>query len=87
MPSAPTSAHWYDPERFARLIAAYAAHDHDNGRSRTVREVVSEFRGLSGSSKGKAVLAAVELSREPLDRLIVDGRIDPVVSGKAKRRA
>ena len=81
-PSDPTSAHWYDPERFQRLIAAYVAHDADNGRSRTVRELVSEFRGLSGSAKGKAVLAAAGLSREPLSRLVVDGRIDPVVSGK-----
>ena len=42
----------------------------------------AEFRGLSGSAKGKAVLAAAGLSREPLSRLVVDGRIDPVVSGK-----
>ena len=81
-PSDPTSPHWYDPERFERLIAAYVAHDADNGRSRTVREFVSEFRGLSGSAKGKAVLAAAGLSREPLSRLVVDGRIDPVLSGK-----
>ena len=77
-PSDPTSPHWYDPERFERLIAAYVAHDADNGRIRTVREFVAEFRGLTGSAKGKAVLAAVGLSREPLSRLVVDGRIDPV---------
>ena len=81
-PSDPTSPHWYDAERFQRLIAAYVAHDADNGRSRTVRELVSEFRGLSGSAKGKAVLAAAGLSREPLSRLVDDGRIDPVVSAK-----
>ena len=79
-PSDPTSPHWYDPERFERLIAAYVAHDADNGRIRTVREFVAEFRGLSGSAKGKAVLAAVGLSREPLSRLVVDGRVDPVLS-------
>jgi hypothetical protein len=43
-PSDPTSPHWYDLERFQRLIAAYVAHDADNGRSRTVRELVSEFQ-------------------------------------------
>ena len=68
--------------RFQRLIAAYVAHDADNGRSRTVRELVSEFRGLSGSAKPKVVLGAAGLSREPLSRLVVDGRIDPIISGK-----
>ena len=81
-PSDPTSPHWYDLERFQRLIAAYVAHDADNGRIRTVREFVWEFRGLSGSAKGKAVLGAAGLSREPLSRLVVDGRIDPIISGK-----
>jgi len=81
-PSDPTSPHWYDLERFQRLIAAYVSHDADNGRIRTVREVVGEFRRLSGSAKGKAVLAAAGLSREPLSRLVIDGRIDPVISGK-----
>jgi DNA topoisomerase VI subunit B len=79
-PSDPTSPHWYDPECFERLVAAYLAHDADTGRVRTVREFISEFRGLSGSAKGKAVLAKVGLSREPLNRLVVDGRVDPVLS-------
>ena len=64
-------------ERFERLIAAYVAHDADSGRTRTVREFVAEFRGLSGSAKQKAVLDAAGLSRAPLSRLVVDGRIDP----------
>jgi DNA topoisomerase VI subunit B len=41
---------------------------------RTVRELVSEFRGLSGSLKQKAVLAAAGLQRAPLARLC-DGRM------------
>ena len=65
-------------ERFERLIAAYVAHDADSGRERTVREFVAEFRGLSGTAKQKAVLDAAGLSRAPLCRLVVDGRIDPV---------
>jgi hypothetical protein len=79
-PSDPTSPHWYDPERFERLIAAYVSHDADTGRDRTVREFVAEFRGLSGSAKGKTVLSSVGLSREPLARLVVNGRIDPDLS-------
>ena len=82
-PRDPTPGHWYSPDRLARLIAAYVTHDSENGgRVRTVREFVSEFRGLSGSAKGKAVLAAVGLSREPLDCLVADGRVDPEKAGK-----
>jgi DNA topoisomerase VI subunit B len=56
-PHHPTSAHWYDVPRLRRLMGAYIARDQDHGRQpRTVREFVSEFRGLSGSSKQKFVL-------------------------------
>ena len=77
-PSYPTSAHWYQPENLERLIAAYIAHDQDNGRVRTVRELITEFRGLSGTAKQKAVLNATGLSREPLTAFIADsGNLDP----------
>ena len=69
----PTCPHWYTPQHLERLIAAYLAHDGERGRERTVREFVSEFRGLSGSLKQKAVLAATGLQRAPLARLC-DGR-------------
>jgi hypothetical protein len=56
-PHYPTSAHWYDAARLRRLMGAYIARDQDHGRDpRTVREFVSEFRGLSGSAKQKLVL-------------------------------
>jgi DNA topoisomerase VI subunit B len=56
-PHHPTSAHWYDVPRLRRLMGAYIARDQDHGREpRTVREFVSEFRGLSGSAKQKLVL-------------------------------
>jgi DNA topoisomerase VI subunit B len=71
-PSDPTSAHWYRPSDLERLIAAYIAHDQGNGRVRTVRELITEFRGLSGSVKQKAVLNATGLSREPLTAFIAD---------------
>ena len=77
--SDPTSAHWYSREQFERLIAAYIKHDQDHGQSRTVREFVSTFRGLSGSAKQKAVLDATGLAREPLSRLISGDRLDPVL--------
>ncbi|WP_027152206.1 ATP-binding protein [Mesorhizobium sp. WSM2561] len=64
--SDPTSPHWYPPERQQRLIAAQVAHDADNGRDRTVREFVAQFRGLSSTGKQKAVLEALCLSRAAL---------------------
>ena len=79
-PSDPTSAYWYSRSRFERLIAAYVAHDIDHGRDRTVREFVSEFRGLSGSAKQKAVVENMGLAREPLSRLIRDNAIDAFLS-------
>ena len=55
-PSDPTCPHWYDRARLERLIAAYVSHD--RGRPGTVREFVSEFRGLSATAKQAAVLDA-----------------------------
>lgn len=51
----PTSAHWYSCETLRDLVAAYVAKERDGGRVKTVREFVSEFRGLSGTAKQKAV--------------------------------
>jgi DNA topoisomerase VI subunit B len=72
-PSDPTSAHWYDTERFERLIAAYVADDQDRGRARTIREFVSEFRGLSGSAKQRAVLVSTGMARMALADLFGGG--------------
>ena len=53
--------------RCARLMGAYIARDHDCGREpRTVREFISEFRGLTGTAKQKAVLDAVGATRVTL---------------------
>lgn len=76
LPSHPTSAHWYSPDRFERLIAAYVAHGADKKLDRTVREFVSEFRGLSGSAKQKLVLGELGLAREPLSSLVADNRVN-----------
>jgi hypothetical protein len=46
-PRNPTSAHWYDQARLQRYLAAHVARDRDLGQSRTVREFIAEFRGLS----------------------------------------
>jgi DNA topoisomerase VI subunit B len=75
-PSDPTSAHWYDPDRLERLAAAYVADDQYRGRSRTVREFIAEFRGLSGSAKQKAVLHATGKSRATLADFFHGSEVD-----------
>lgn len=75
-PSYPTSPHWYEPDHLQRLIAAYIAHDADNGDARTVREFISEFRGLTGSQKQKVVLEATGLHRAALSALAPGNEMD-----------
>ena len=50
-PRNPTSPHWYDEPRLQRYLAAHVARDRDLGQSRTVREFIAEFRGLSGTAR------------------------------------
>jgi Histidine kinase-, DNA gyrase B-, and HSP90-like ATPase len=70
----PTSAHWYDPKRFERYIAAHIARDEDHGATgRTVREFVSELDGLSRTEKQKRVLAETGTSGMTLARFF-EGR-------------
>jgi len=74
-PTDPTSPHWYTRETLRDLIAAYVATERDDGRApRTVREFVSEFRGLSGTGKQKQVTAS--LSGVYLKDLVREGDID-----------
>ena len=66
-PSDPTSPHWYTDERIIRLMGAYIARDREKGREpRTVRDFISEFRGLSGTAKQKLVLDEIDASRVTL---------------------
>jgi Histidine kinase-, DNA gyrase B-, and HSP90-like ATPase len=76
VPSSPTSPHWYEREQLERLIGAYVTHDLQSGRERTVREFVSEFRGLTSTIKQKRVLAEVGLSRAPLSSLVAERDFD-----------
>jgi DNA topoisomerase VI subunit B len=81
-PSDPTSPHWYGVEHLVRLIAAYLSHDEDHGRERTVREFVTEFRGLARTAKQKAVLEATGMSRSPLSALRNCNGVDAELAGK-----
>jgi DNA topoisomerase VI subunit B len=69
-PSDPTSAHWYSVEQFEDLVASYVAAERAGARRRTVREFVTEFRGLAGTSKQKQVVTAARLERAYLSDLV-----------------
>jgi DNA topoisomerase VI subunit B len=82
-PRDPTSPHWYRPTDLARLVGAYIDHDARAGLSRTVREFIGEFRGLSGSAKQKAVASAARLTGASLgDLALQDGQLDTPKVGK-----
>ena len=68
-------------------MGAYIARDQDRGlEPRTVREFISEFRGLSGSAKQKLVLDEVGASRLSLPQFfgngdrVNDGRIGKLLT-------
>ena len=80
-PSDPIPAHWYDADRFERLIAANIAHDQDTGRNMLVREFVGTFRGLSGSAKQKALLDKIGAARLSLADFFAEGRNRDGIAG------
>jgi hypothetical protein len=69
----PTSPHWYTPETFERLIAAFIQKDQQAGRRRPLRDFLGQFDGLSGTTRRSKVLAAANLNRATLDGLLRDG--------------
>ncbi len=55
LPTDATSPYWYDDQSFERLVFAYVETDKEAGRSRTLRDFVREFRGLTSTRKAKSV--------------------------------
>jgi len=77
LPTDPTCAHWYDVERLEYLVASYVAAERARGKkSRTVREFVSDFRGLSSTAKQGRVTDVARLGRAYLHELVSDGKLD-----------
>lgn len=74
--SEPTSPHWYTAEQLRNLAAAYIAAERNGARPRTAREFISEFRGLSGTAKQKAILDAAKVSGVHLRDLVRNGDVD-----------
>ena len=63
----PTSAHWYSRDTFERYAAAHVARDQEQGNiGRTVRDFISELRGLRRPDAQKLVLEETGSSRIPL---------------------
>ena len=77
----PTSPHWYDQERFERLIGAVVGDDEDKGRKCSVREFVGTFAGLSRSEKKKEVMDLAGLAPMPLAQLFAGGHVAHDVIG------
>ncbi len=73
-PNMPTSSHWYTVETLRDLIAGYLCNERGGGHKKTVREFVSEFRGLSGTAKQKIVTG--EWSGAYLNEFVNNGDID-----------
>jgi DNA topoisomerase VI subunit B len=69
-PGNPTPPSWYDSASFERLVAATV---HKDG-TRTVRDFVAEFRGLSRSDKVAEVLRTTGLARTTIAELFRDGK-------------
>jgi DNA topoisomerase VI subunit B len=77
-PSEPTDPHWYTPAHLERLVAAYLTHDAHAGM--TVRSFVTQFRGLTGTAKGKKVLDQTGMARTTLADL-ANGHLDSAAIG------
>ena len=71
-PSDPTSAYWYTSADLGRLIGTYIGKARNGGRDYTLREFVSQFRGLAGSLKQKRVTSHLPGTRRLSD--MVNGR-------------
>ena len=77
LPSDPTSAHWYTVEQLENLIASYIDADQRTGSApKTVREFISEFKGLSRTASQKTVSAKARLERAYLHDLVQDRQLN-----------
>lgn len=77
-----TSPHWYTADDLRTLIAGHISAQ--NG-TKTVRELVSEFRGLTGTAKQTQVVNAAGLNRQCMNDLITDDNIDMAKVGALLR--
>ncbi len=74
--STPTSPHWYTPDQLRQLMAAYIASERQGQPAKTVREFISEFRGLSSTAKQKAILGTLPVKGVHLHDYVKAGDLD-----------
>ena len=73
--------HWYDADRFGRLIASTIHADRSAGkRVRYLRDFVGQFRGLSSTSKRKLVLGSLALPTGATMEAMLDANGQPITS-------
>lgn len=57
-PSSPSSPHWYDPAAFSALVHSHIRETARTGADKPLGQFISEFDGLKGSQKQKAIRTA-----------------------------
>jgi DNA topoisomerase VI subunit B len=75
-PSDPISPHWYEPEQFTGLIAAYLSAEQDGAPVRHVRDFIANFRGLSSTARQKEILSTLKLTGAKLSALATNGDVN-----------
>lgn len=73
-PTDPMVAHWYNAERFIRLVSATVKHDRDHGRETLVSKFIADFRGMARSGARTAVLDAIDAHRMSMATLFEEKR-------------
>ncbi len=76
-----TSPLWYSPDDLKKLILSHVALAQDGARDLTLREFVSQFRGITSTTKQKAVTSTLpEVKR--LSDFVRDGDADSSLIGR-----
>ena len=75
-PSDPISPHWYEPEQFTGLIAAYLSAEQEGSPVRYVRDFIANFRGLSSTVRQKEILSTLNLTGAKLSDLAANGDVN-----------
>ena len=73
-PHEPTSPYWYSLENFKKLISAHIAAARNGTRDYTIREFISQFRGLSSTQRQKRITDHLPNNIKRLSDFVVDGQ-------------
>jgi len=73
-PHQPTSPYWYSLENFKKLISANIALSRDGGRDYTLREFISQFKGLSYTGRQRIITKELPATVKRLSNLVLNSR-------------